>query len=117
MNANRRKNWTEKKRKRANQKNKAWREANPERFRKARRAAKYGFSPEAQDALFAAQGNKCGCCGTGLAGGRGWNLDHDHETGRVRSFLCHACNTGLGAFKDDPARLEGAAAYLRRYGK
>ena len=42
-----------------------------------------------------------------------WRLDHCHETGEFRGFLCHNCNTGLGKFKDDPEILLNAIAYLQ----
>lgn len=42
-------------------------------------------------------------------------LDHDHETGFVRDYLCNSCNTGLGAFQDSSDLLEKAALYLRRH--
>ncbi len=39
-------------------------------------------------------------------------IDHDHDTGKLRGMLCHTCNLGLGAFKDDPERLMNAILYL-----
>ena len=61
----------------------------------------------------------CGICGT-----RDWpgrhkrpHVDHDHQTGKVRGVLCHECNTGLGKFRDDPALMERAIAYLLKAGR
>lgn len=42
------------------------------------------------------------------------HLDHCHSTGNFRGFLCSPCNRGLGDFRDDPAVLERAIAYLGR---
>lgn len=41
-----------------------------------------------------------------------WRLDHCHETGEFRGFLCSNCNQGIGKFKDDPEILLNAIAYL-----
>ena len=39
-------------------------------------------------------------------------LDHCHETGNVRGWLCDNCNTALGKFKDSPDVLNRAIKWL-----
>jgi hypothetical protein len=41
--------------------------------------------------------------------------DHCHETGAVREWICRRCNVGLGMFRDNPAAMEAAAAYIRKH--
>ncbi len=84
----------------------------------------YGVTLEWYDATLEAQGGVCAVCEgeerkrhnlTGetmlLA------VDHDHATGTVRGLLCSQCNHGLGNFKDDPALLRAAIAYLETHPK
>jgi hypothetical protein len=56
-----------------------------------------------------------GCCAICLDaagdGGAGLNVDHDHDTGKVRGLLCHHCNIGLGHLRDQRV-LAAAIAYL-----
>mgnify|MGYP000721648798 CR=1 FL=1 len=40
------------------------------------------------------------------------HIDHCHETGDVRGFLCNNCNIGLGHFKDNKNFLAKAIDYL-----
>lgn len=79
----------------------------------------YGLSIEEYERLHELQEGRCAICGnpeTGLHGRYGTPLqlavDHDHQTSQVRGLLCVFCNRGLGLFRDDPARLRAALAYL-----
>jgi hypothetical protein len=95
-----------------------WRAAHPEEFKSYQkgivRKRLYGITTEEYDALLLSQGNKCAiCCGENL-GNRDWNVDHDHNTNKVRGILCHSCNLLLGHSKDNPNVLCAAIAYLGR---
>ena len=62
------------------------------------------------------QGGRCAICGSSVPGSkRGWAVDDDHESGRVRGVLCHQCNLLRGAAKDSPEILEVAIAYIRQH--
>lgn len=43
-------------------------------------------------------------------------IDHNHETGELRGYLCGKCNSALGLLKDDPDILLRAVEYLQRVG-
>jgi hypothetical protein len=43
-------------------------------------------------------------------------VDHAHQTGKVRGPLCNACNTAIGLFEEDRARLLSALSYLDEQG-
>jgi hypothetical protein len=84
------------------------------------RMRKFGEDRELYDRLLKEQEGKCAICGCEPKRiGRRRKLmlciDHDHKTGRVRSLLCHACNSALGLFRDSSELLRKAADYLERY--
>lgn len=54
--------------------------------------------------------NKCEICG--IICDR-LNIDHDHDTNKVRGLLCNNCNWGLGHFKDSVEKLQKAIDYLK----
>lgn len=95
-----------------------FRKGNPELIagycRTSNQRRKYGLEPGDFEALFSAQGNCCSLCKTDIPGGRGWSVDHDHETMIVRGILCHGCNTGLGLLKEDSELLLRAVEYLKK---
>lgn len=81
---------------------------------------RYGITLDQYNAMVDQQGGLCAICGkpeTRLHLGKLKRLatDHCHERKKVRALLCHQCNTGIGSFGDDPARLRAAADYLERH--
>ena len=76
----------------------------------------YGITRADKDAMLAAQGGVCAICGTNDPKGRWpWQVDHNHETGKVRGILCHHCNLTLGNAKENVRRLRLAALYLEKH--
>jgi len=73
-----------------------------------------GIDEGAAKALLAAHDDKCDCCGRSGPGKKGWNIDHDHKTGKVRGVLCSGCNAGIGMLGDNLDGVLRAADYLRR---
>ena len=57
-------------------------------------------------------GQPCECCGKPVT--RNWQLDHCHDTGDFRGWLCKQCNTGLGNLGDNLQSLQLAVEYLQR---
>ena len=91
-----------------------WQRDNPERRDAYKRKWRYGTDGLA---MLAGQDGRCGVCRCEFAPGRGArskHLDHSHETGFVRGWLCKRCNVGLGHFGDSRSLLLAAAEYLRR---
>lgn len=95
-----------------------WRNNNKEEYRICARISKYkklGINITKEEYIKALKykGDKCAICETPPKEGSVLCLDHDHKTMRIRGFLCHDCNIGLGKFKDSTANLVLAVNYLR----
>ena len=43
-------------------------------------------------------------------------MDHDHDTGAFRDFICDRCNTGMGRFRNGVDALIHVAEYLEGHG-
>ena len=95
-----------------------WRTRNPEKARANNLRDNQGITQKQYDDMHEAQNGCCKICGTNKSTGRGKKLevDHCHRSLQIRGLLCHRCNTGLGYFKDDPAILQSAIAYLAEGG-
>src|SRR5437870_2017059 len=80
-----------------------------------RREKAYGLAPGEFEQMLAMQGGVCAACSSvDPEWYRGWQVDHDHQTGEVRGILCHPCNAALGFTKDSAERLERLIQYLTR---
>lgn len=82
------------------------------------RDRKYRLEVGQYDAMVTAQNGRCAICqqvpsGKGRAGKL--HVDHNHTTGNVRKLLCWRCNLALGQFRDDPATLRRALAYVEEH--
>jgi hypothetical protein len=54
---------------------------------------------------------ECECCGKKT---ENLLVDHDHQTGKFRGWLCKTCNIGIGKLGDNLSGLERAVLYLKR---
>lgn len=82
---------------------------------------KYGLTLTQYRFLLRSQKRKCFICGyvskVDLKNPKhcmDLQVDHCHDTGKVRGLLCVRCNMGLGYFKDNTERLKKAVEYLER---
>lgn len=78
---------------------------------------KYGITFAEVKELLEKQNYQCAVCHTNgfKMHPNSWsslNVDHDHETGKVRGMLCHNCNRALGLLQDNIKHLQSAIKYL-----
>lgn len=59
------------------------------------------------------QAGKCAICKSTFT--KTPMLDHSHNTGKVRGFLCASCNVMLGKFGDSVKLFKSAIKYLKKY--
>lgn len=83
--------------------------------RRSNLKTRYGITEDEYLTMLVLQDSKCGICSVDFNNPDEINIDHDHNTGKVRQCLCAGCNRGLGGFQDDPIRLRAAADYIEQY--
>lgn len=89
--------------------------ARKEYMRRYRYRWTYGISREEAEERIAAQGGVCAICLGPPPTRKLLALDHDHQTGALREFLCDSCNWMIGLAKDTPETLRAAALYLEKH--
>lgn len=95
---------------------KAWYIANKEKKQAYSLLYNHGITLEEYNEKFESQEGLCFICKSDN-GELMLAVDHNHETGEIRSLLCNKCNLGLGYFNDNCELLQKAANYLESYGK
>lgn len=75
--------------------NKDWKQRNPDKVRFSRKKehikALYGLDWAQYQDLLSSQNNKCAICHEEGP----LEVDHDHQTGKVRGLVCHRCNMAV----------------------
>lgn len=83
----------------------------------------YGLTLNDFNAMLVSQSNKCPICKVELTKQCGRfkrrktdaNIDHNHDTGKVRSVLCQRCNVVLGAVNEDEDILTNMIGYIKKW--
>lgn len=77
---------------------------------------RHGITLQEYEERLAQQNYTCAICRVKLStNDPRTHLDHDHTTGKLRSFLCTNCNRGLGHFQESISNLEKAINYLNTH--
>lgn len=95
-----------------------WNKRNPEKAAASRRRnqlkRKYNITPEQFDEMLLGQGEKCAICRS--SDPQNWQgvfeVDHSHETQKIRGLLCRVCNTAIAMLGDNADGLQRAVDYL-----
>ena len=74
----------------------------------------FGITEDEFKAMVKRQKNSCAVCKEpiDMEDKYSFNIDHCHDTGKVRGILCSKCNRGIGFFNNSEQRLLSAARYL-----
>lgn len=74
---------------------------------------KYGITLEEYEEQVTLRENYCDICCEKV---KTLHVDHNHNTGKIRGYLCGSCNRGIGLLKDKSAICRSAAGYLEKHG-
>lgn len=105
---------------------KAWRIANPEKYRNqwlrnnksvtnrnSDLLRQYGIDLNEYNRMFQIQGGRCAICQLHQSEQkRSMCVDHNHKTDKVRKLLCRTCNSVLGLMDENIIRLSAMINYL-----
>lgn len=87
-------------------------------IRRRHRKRRYGMSEATYVAMWESQGGRCansGCHVEIFMNTLKCNIDHCHQSNRVRGLLCNRCNIILGFIENSAQILDGLKAYISRF--
>ena len=92
---------------------------NKQKFKKdsKRRYLKYAYnlSSEEYSTLLKNTKGSCIICKNSFTKDRIPHIDHDHNSGKIRTIICGQCNRGLGYFNERKLSLFNSIFYLIKY--
>lgn len=88
---------------------------NVERIKAKYLKRKYDLNWDEYIKLASDQDFKCAICRSVLDMGKYTHVDHCHVTNRVRSILCHRCNSSLGLMRESPNKIRSLLAYCEKW--
>lgn len=91
---------------------KAYWQKNRDSIRYKRVLKKYGLTELQVQQKLKDQDGKCAICQLPLQKPQ---IDHNHQTGKVRSLLCVQCNTMIGLAQESVSVLRAAVRYLEAH--
>ena len=72
----------------------------------------YGIGQAEFERMSTEQEGRCAICG--VIPSRPLDIDHCHETKKIRGLLCGGCNRAIAHAQHDPKILRAAAEYLEQ---
>jgi hypothetical protein len=91
-----------------------WRKANPrpDKQRIYLRKCLYGITDDVYNETVKQQKGVCAICKKSSE--KSLQVDHCHNTGKIRGLLCGKCNRGLGMFGDNISGIRNVLNYLEQ---
>ena len=85
---------------------------NPEYRQRYNLRTRFGLTTEEFSDMIVEQNSMCKICGDGFDETNKPQIDHNHETGKVRGLLCRNCNTSLGLLKENTDTILNMISYI-----
>lgn len=88
---------------------------NKHKWRERSYKNKYGLTIEEVNEMLLSQNNQCPICQSAFKKTKYMNIDHNHQTGKMRQILCSKCNTAIGLLDENIERFRRAIDYLHKW--